>query len=74
MLQSKEWDKFLRKEAKDGNEDAQYILDWMKRNSWLRSQRHLKPRPSEGFQQSLYSQGHRPTENSLLGVKPKIEV
>ena len=27
MLQAKERDEFLRKEAKDGNEDAQYILD-----------------------------------------------
>ena len=39
------WETTLEQEAKDGNEDAQVILDWMKRNRWLKSQRHLKPRP-----------------------------
>ena len=42
-LQSESWDRFLRQEAEQGNEDA--ILDWMKRNRWLKSQKHLPPRP-----------------------------
>ena len=44
-LQSEEWDRFLRQEAQDGNEDAIAIIDWMKRNRWLKSQKHLPPRP-----------------------------
>ena len=39
------WEITLEQEAKDGNEEAQVSLHWMKRNRWLRFQRHLKPRP-----------------------------
>ena len=28
-----EWETTLETEAKDGNEDTKYILDWMKRNN-----------------------------------------
>ena len=38
-LQSAEWDRFLRAEAKLGNEDTKVILDYMKKNRWMRSQR-----------------------------------
>ena len=44
-LQSEAWDRFLRQEAEQGNEDAIAILDWLKKNRWLKSQRHLRPRP-----------------------------
>lgn len=44
-LQSDKWDRFLRQEAEQGNEDAIAILDWIKRNRWLKSQRHLPPKP-----------------------------
>ena len=44
-LQSGRSDKFLRQEAEQGNEDAIAILDWMKKNRWLKSQRHLPPKP-----------------------------
>ena len=40
------WEKTLDQEAKEGNEDAITILDWMKRNRWLKSQRHLPPKPN----------------------------
>ena len=44
-LQSGESDRFLRQEAEQGNEDAIAILDWMKRNRWLKSQQYLPPKP-----------------------------
>ena len=44
-LQSESWDRFLRQEAEAGNEDAIEILKWMKKNRWLKSQKHLPPRP-----------------------------
>lgn len=44
-LQSEEWDCFLRSEAAEGNKDAIEILNWMKKNRWFRSQRHLRPKP-----------------------------
>ena len=39
------WESTLEQEAKQGNEDAQVIFDWMKRNGWLKSQKHLPLRP-----------------------------
>ena len=39
------WEDTLAQEAKEGNDDAKAILDWMKKNRWLRSQRHLRPKP-----------------------------
>ena len=33
------WEDTLAQEAKEGNDDAKAILDWMKKNRWLRSQR-----------------------------------
>ena len=39
------WETTLEQEAKQGNEDAIAILDYMKRNRWMKSQRHHKPRP-----------------------------
>ena len=44
-LQSEEWERFLRQGAEAGNEDAIAILDRMKDNRWLKSQRHLPPKP-----------------------------
>ena len=44
-LQSEQWDRFLRSEAEQGNEDAMEILKWMKKNRWLKSQKHLSPKP-----------------------------
>ena len=38
------WEDTLAQEAKEGNDDAKVILDWMKKNRWLRSQRHLRPK------------------------------
>ena len=39
------WETTLEQEAREGNEDAIAILDWMKRNRWKKSQKHLPPRP-----------------------------
>ena len=39
------WEHTLEQEAKEGNEDAKRILNWMKQQRWRKSQRHLKPRP-----------------------------
>ena len=39
------WEATLEQEAREGNEDAIAILDWMKRNRWLKSQRNLRPKP-----------------------------
>lgn len=44
-LQSDEWQQALKKEASEGNEDASEILKWMKKNRWLKTQKHLPPRP-----------------------------
>ena len=54
-----DWETTLEAEAKEGNTDAIEILDWMKRNRWLKSQRHLPPKP------------YKP---SLQNLKPKTEV
>ena len=39
------WKDTLAQEPKEGNQDAIEILDWMKRNRWLKSQRHQRPKP-----------------------------
>ena len=39
------WEDTLAQEATEGNQDAIEILNWMKRNRWLKSQRQLKPKP-----------------------------
>ena len=38
MLQT--WETDLEAEAKQGNREAIEILDWLKKNRWLRFQRH----------------------------------
>ena len=43
MLQG--WETTLEQQARDGNADAQAILDWMKKSRWRKSQRHLPPKP-----------------------------
>ena len=53
------WEETLTQEAKDGNDDAIAILDWMERNRWKKAQRHLPPKP------------YKP---SLQSFKPKQEV
>lgn len=80
-LQSEEWDRFLRQEAEAGNEDAIEILNWMKKNRWLRdcatagrltgaqsakSQRHLPPRKTVSL--TAYK------STFLQGKKPDIDV
>ena len=54
-----DWETTLKREATEGNQDAIEILDWLKKNRWLKSQRHLRPKP------------YKP---SVASVKPKIEV
>ena len=39
------WEDTLAQEAKEGNDDAKAILNWMKKNRWLKSQRQLRPKP-----------------------------
>ena len=39
------WEDTLAQEAKEGNDHAKASLDWMKKNRWLKSQKHLPPRP-----------------------------
>ena len=46
------WEDTLAQEAKEGNQDTIEILDWMKKNRWLRSQRQQSPKP--------YLQGVKP--------------
>ena len=41
-LQYEAWDTFLRKEAREGNEEAIASLDWMKTNRWLRPKPFLQ--------------------------------
>ena len=40
-----DWETTLKREATEGNSDAIEILNWMKKNRWLKSQSHLRPKP-----------------------------
>ena len=68
-----DWESTLEQQAKEGNEDAIEILNWMKNNRWLKSQRHLPPKPNLMESTDLRRPRRKPVD-SLQVFKPKTEV
>lgn len=70
-LQSEQWQDFLSEQEEGGNEDARVILDYMKRNRWLRSQRKERAKPN--LRESTDWRRHQVC-GSFRIQKPKTEV